>query len=132
MIRFFLVPMSEPPYSRENPQRPLFTEDLLINWTGIPLKNAPYYLIKAACHDDKVKKLDDLQASPGVIDFPNVLTDDNDKLPKARLDKNKLIKDVVGIVEAKDKKEKVGEFIDRVREKGGAKTWDKNAFVPED
>lgn len=124
--------MSSPPYSRENPQRPLFTEELRINWSGTPLKNKPFYVIKAGCADN-LDKLSKLQEKLGVIDFPNILDDKMDKLPKERDDKNKLIKQAVRIVDdPKYKSESVRQFINRVTSSGGVRYWDTNVYVPED
>lgn len=126
MIKCFLVPMTEPPYSRENPQRPQYMDELRINWTGSPLMVKRHYLIMA---NSTPEKLLELQNKKGVIDMPNIDDDKLVSLPKARKDKNKIIETLIG--KTFDQEKSVKDLINEVANSEG-NTWDKDKlFVPE-
>lgn len=66
-IHYYLVPMSAPPYSRENPQRPLYMDDIRCNWTGHPLNGLGYYVCLVNTTDAKHSELAN---QPGVQRLP--------------------------------------------------------------
>lgn len=118
--------MSEPPYSKENPQRPMYMDELRINWTGSPLMIKKHYLVMA---NSTPEKLLELQNKKGVIDMPNIDDDKLKDLPKARKDKNTLIETLVG--KTFDQKKTVKDLINEVANCEG-NTWDKDKlFVPD-
>lgn len=120
--------MTDPPYSRINNQRPKYVQELQINWTGVPLFNKKYYLIKAG---STAQKLTALQNSAGVIDFPDVDTDLLSSLPQARKTKNTLICTTLGI--ASKTNERVLDFINRVANSERENGWRKDiAFVQDE
>lgn len=127
MIKCFLVPMTEPPYSRQNPQRPMYMDELRINWTGSPLFKAKHYVVKT---NSTAAKLLLLQNKPGVIDFPNVDTDELSKLTQDRKTKDTEIKKVLGLKDLAG--EKVKDYINRAAMSEG-NSWDKDKlFVPDE
>jgi len=111
--------MTEKPYSRQNPQKPKYIDELGISWSGVPLFGKNVYIVKAA---STVEKLDELQSMPGVIDFPNVDDDVLSSLPKARKDKNA---ELVKILKVDDK---VGKVVDLINKSANSEVnhgWDK-------
>lgn len=127
MIKCFLVPMTEPPYSRQNPQKPMYMDELRINWTGSPLFKSKYYVVKA---NGTVAKLIELQGKTGVKDFPNIDTDILSDLPDSRKTKDAEIKSLVKITDVAG--EKVKDFINRTARCEGNTVWDKDTlFVPD-
>lgn len=126
MIKCFLIPMTEPPYSRENPQRPQYMDELRINWTGSPLMVKKHYLVMA---NSTPEKLLELQNKKGVIDMPNIDDDKLKDLPQERKDKNKLIEDLIG--KTFDPEKSVKDLINEVANCED-NTWDKDKlFVPD-
>lgn len=120
--------MTEPPYSRENPQRPKYMDELRINWTGSPLMIKKHYLIKA---NSTLVKLNELQSQDGVIDLPNVNTDVIENLPVARKVKNAVIEKLLGITV--DPKGKVVDFVNQVARAEGNTAWHSDKlFVPDE
>lgn len=120
--------MTEPPYSKENPQRPQYMDNLRINWTGSPLFAKKYYLVKA---NSTLEKLNTLQAEAGVIDLPNINTDVMETLPVARKIKNATIEKLLGITS--DPKSKVLDFVNQVARSGGNAAWHADKlFVPDE
>lgn len=91
--------MTEPPYTKETPRMPKYVDEVRTDWTGVPLVNRGYFLIKANSTADKLLQL---QNQPGVIDFPNVDTDRLRDTPKARRAKNRLIFQRLGLNENED------------------------------
>lgn len=127
MIKCFLVPMTKPPYSKENKQRPEYMDELRINWTGSPLFVKKHYLIMA---NSTPEKLLELQNKPGVIDMPNIDEDKLSNLPLARKVKNKEIEKVLS--RTFDEKLTVKDFINSVANSEG-NTWNKDKlFVPDE
>lgn len=86
--------MNEPPYSRDNHQRPKNCDHL--TWSGVPIFKKNYYLVKVA---GTPAQLLALQNQQGVIDFPNVDTDKLKDMPQARKIKNKALYKALGLVE---------------------------------
>lgn len=120
--------MSEPPYSRENPQRPKYMDELRINWTGSPLFVKKHYLVKA---NSTLEKLNKLQAEAGVIDLPNTNTDVMESLPVARKVKNAVIEKLLGVTT--DPKSKVVDFVNQVARSEGNTAWHTDKlFVPDE
>lgn len=111
--------MTEPPYGRENHQRPKYISGL--SWSGVPIFSKGHYV---ALVSGTSKQLSDLQKQPGVIDFPNVDTDDLDALPKARKTKNTVILNILkGRLEGKTT---VKEFINDCANIEMNHGWDKD------
>ena len=115
--------MSEPPYSKDNHQRPKYLRELGISWSGVPMFNSNSYLVKA---NGDASKLAQLQQEDGVIDFPNVDDDDMDSLPEDRKIKDKEIKKKLKM---EDKEEKVKDFINRSANSEFNHGWDKDKIV---
>lgn len=122
MIKCFLVPMTEAPYSKENPQRPKYCDD--ISWSGVPIFNKNYYLIKA---QGTAQQLLTLQNQAGVYDFPNIDTDRLRDTPKARRTKNKLIFQRLGLNENEDLD--VRQFINLCANSEKMHGWDKDRII---
>lgn len=119
--------MSSPPWSKQNPQGPLYMDELRTNWSGSPLPQSSAYVVKV---NSTPEKLLELQNKPGVVDFPNVDEDILDSLPTERKLKDKAIKDLLKIKDVKD--EKVRDFINRCARCEGNSSWDKDKlFVPD-
>lgn len=96
MIKCFLVPMTEPPYSKEKPRMPKYVDEIKTNWTGIPFFNKSYFLIKA---NGTAQQLLTLQNQQGVYDFPNVDEDRLSSMPNARRIKNRAMYKLLGLNE---------------------------------
>ena len=119
--------MSEPPYSKENPQRPQYMDELRINWTGSPLMIKKHYLVMA---NSTPEKLLELQNKKGVIDMPNIDSDKLKYLPQARKDKNIEIEKIIGKTPLQDTT--VKDYINGIANSEG-NTWDKDKlFVPDE
>ena len=72
-VYYYLVPMSAPPYSRENPQRPLYMDEIRCNWTGHPLEGFGYYIClvnTTAAKHTKLASQPGVQRLPGNWDTP--------------------------------------------------------------
>lgn len=124
MERCFLIPMSDPPYSRLNPQCPKYINELEISWSGVPLFIKKYYIVKAV---STVEKLDALQAMVGVIDFPN---NDNDTLDSLPIDRKTKNEEILKVVSIKTKnKDKVKDFINNCANSELDHKWDKDQIV---
>lgn len=120
--------MSDPPYSKQNPQRPKYMDEHRINWTGSPLFEKKHYLVKA---NSTLEKLNALQAEKGVIDLPNVNTDLMETLPAARKIKNAVIEKLLGITA--DPTSKVVDFVNQVARSEGNTAWHTDKlFVPDE
>lgn len=113
--------MTEPPYTKEAPRMPKYVDEVRTDWTGVPLANRGYFLIKANSTADKLLQL---QNQPGVIDFPNVDTDRLRDTPKARRTKNRLIFQRLGLNENEDLS--VKQFIDLCANSEMNHGWDKD------
>ena len=124
MIKCFLVPMTEPPYTKETPRMPMYVDDLRTNWTGVPIFQKNYYLIKA---NGTASQLLALQNKQGVIDFPNIDTDRLRDTPKARRTKNKLIFQKLGLSENEDLD--VRQFINLCANSEVMHGWDKDRII---
>lgn len=122
MIKCFLVPMTEPPYGREHPQEPKYCDD--ISWSGVPIFNKNYYLIKA---QGTAQQLLTLQNQAGVIDFPNIDADRLRDTPKARRTKNRLIFQRLGLNENEDLD--VRQFINLCANSEAMHGWDKDRII---
>jgi len=114
--------MTEPPYGRENPQRPKYCDDL--TWSGVPIFNKNYYLIKA---QGTAQELLTLQNQTGVIDFPNIDTDKLRDTPKARRTKNRLIFQKLGLNENEDLDAR--QFINLCANSEKMHGWDKDRII---
>lgn len=125
MIKCFLVPMTDPPYSRDNPQRPKYCDEL--TWSGVPIFSKNYYLIKASGTDAQLLTLQNQQ---GVFDFPNIDTDRLIDTPKARRNKNKLIFQKLGITE--NERLTALQFINLCANSEVMNGWDKNKVFVKD
>lgn len=125
MIKCFLVPMTEPPYGRENHQRPKYVTGL--SWSGVPIFNKNYYLIKVSGTAQQLKELQDQE---GVIDFPNIDTDKLVDMPSARRVKNKAMYKLMGLNENENLTTK--QFINLLANSETMHGWDKDSvFVGE-
>lgn len=119
--------MSEPPYSRENPQRPMYMDELRINWTGSPLFKRKCYLVMANSTPEKLLLL---QNKKGVIDMPNNDNDQLGDLPLSRKNKNKEIEAVIGVTPPDTIT--VKEYINGIANIEG-NSWNKDKlFVPDE
>lgn len=116
--------MTEPPYSRDNPQAPKYINELRINWSGVPLFNKKYYLVLA---NGTLAQLNDLQAGQGVYDFPNVDTDRLSSMPNARKIKNRAMHKLLGLVENEDLTTK--QFINLVANSETMHGWNKDLII---
>ena len=121
MKRCFLIPMTDPPYSYENSQRPKYLHEMRISWTGVPLFKKNIYLVMV---NTSLEKLQLLQENEDVIDFPNIDDDTMDNLPDSRKLKNKNIHDILKIP-TKDN-EKVRDFINRAANSEVDHKWNKD------
>lgn len=119
MIKCFLVPMTEPPYSRETPQEPKYCND--ISWSGVPIFKKNYYLIKAS---GTAQQLLTLQNQQGVYDFPNVGSDRLRDMPNARRIKNRLMYKLLGLNE--DENLTAKQFINLLANSEVMHGWDKD------
>lgn len=124
MIKCFLVPMTEPPYTKETPRMPMYVDDLRTNWTGVPLLSRGYFLIKVNAPEERLLALQNKQ---GVIDFPNIDADRLRDTPKARRTKNKLIFQRLGLNENEDLD--VRQFINLCANSEAMHGWDKDKAV---
>jgi hypothetical protein len=105
----------------------MYMDELRINWTGSPLFKAKHYVVKT---NSTAAKLLLLQNKPGVIDFPNVDTDELSKLTQDRKTKDTEIKKVLGLKDLAG--EKVKDYINRAAMSEG-NSWDKDKlFVPDE
>lgn len=120
MIKCFLVPMTDPPYSRENNQRPKFCDDL--TWSGVPIFKKNYYLIKAM---GTTAQLLVLQNQQGVFDFPNIDGDKLKNMPNARKTKNRLMFKLLDLNENVDLTTK--QFINLLANSETMHGWDKDS-----
>lgn len=120
MVRCFLIPMTDPPYSRVNPQRPKYVDQFENSRTNSPLLDKGYFLSVVSA---RVADLNWLQNQDGVIDLPNIDNDRIRDLPPARRQKNHQIEALVEIAE--DEGETVGNYINRVACASG-NNWEKS------
>lgn len=125
MIKCFLVPMTDPPYSRENHQRPKYVTGL--SWSGVPIFNKNYYLVKAS---GTAQQLLGLQNQQGVCDFPNIDTDKLSSMPQARKVKNKTMFKLLGLVENEELTTK--QFINLLANAETMHGWDKDSVFIKD
>ena len=65
---YYLIPTTEPPYNRQNPQRPKYLREYRYNWTGYPLQRFGYYVCKVNTTSENHRNL---QACEGVILLPD-------------------------------------------------------------
>lgn len=121
MVRCFLIPMTEPPYSRANPQRPKYVDQFENSRSNSPLFDKGYFLTVVSA---QVSDLNWLQNQDDVIDLPNIDNDRIGDLPAARRQKNHQIDAIVGIDE--DVAETVATYINRVARASGNSGWDKS------
>lgn len=70
-IGYFIVPMVPGPYSRENPQRPAYLDEIQANWTGHNVDDLGVYVIKV---NSTAEKLADLDSRLGVRSLPRDYT----------------------------------------------------------
>lgn len=103
---------------------PMYVDDLRTNWTGVPIFQKNYYLIKA---NGTASQLLALQNQAGVIDFPNIDTDRLRDTPKARRTKNRLIFQRLGLNENEDLD--VRQFINLCANSETMHGWDKDKAV---
>lgn len=122
MIKCFLVPMNEPPYGRENPQRPKYCDDL--TWSGVPIFKKNYYLIKAS---GTAQQLLALQNQQGVYDFPNIDSDRLRDMPNARRIKNRLMYKLLDLNESEDLTTK--QFVNLLANSETMHGWDKDRII---
>lgn len=127
MIKCFLIPMTTPPYSQENPQRPKYVDKFVNNRTNSPLFKANYFVTKIAA---KNKDLLWLQKQKGVIDFPNIDTDKFEDIPKERQEKNLKIARSIGVTNERNELNR--DFINKCARVEGNITWDKDKVFVED
>lgn len=125
MIKCFLVPMTNTPYSRENPQRPKYCDGL--TWSGVPIFKKNYYLIKAS---GTAQQLLALQSQQGVIDFPNTDTDRLRDMPQARQVKNRVMYKLLDLVENEELTTR--QFINLCANSGAMHGWDKDLVFVKD
>lgn len=62
-IGYYLIPMVDPPYSRENKQRPQYVDEIRCNWSGHNVDELGYYVCKV---NTTVDKHTDLASRTGV------------------------------------------------------------------
>lgn len=114
--------MTDPPYSRETPQEPKYCNG--INWSGVPIFNKNYYLIKA---NGTASQLLTLQNQTGVFDFPNVDTDRLRDMPNARRIKNRLMYRLLGLNE--NESINTRQFINLLANSETMHGWDKDTIA---
>lgn len=121
MIKCFLVPMTEPPHTKESPCMPKYVDEIRANWTGVPIFNKNYFLIKVG---GTAQQLLTLQNKQGVYDFPNVDTDRLRDMPNARRIKNRLMCKLLGLNE--DESLTTKQFINLLANSETVHGWDKD------
>lgn len=114
--------MTDPPYSRDNPQRPKYCDEL--TWSGVPFLAKNYYLIKV---NATAQELLALQNQQGVYDFPNIDTDRLVDMPKARRTKNGLMFKLFDLNENTDLTTK--QFINLLANSEVMHGWDKDRII---
>lgn len=68
---YYIIPMVAPPYSRENPQRPQFVDEIQCNWTGHNVDSLGVYICKVNTTEAKHT---DLAGRAGVRQLPRQYT----------------------------------------------------------
>lgn len=117
--------MTDPPYSRENHQRPKYCEG--VSWSGVPIFSKNYYLIKAS---GTIAQLLTLQNQTGVFDFPNIDTDRLRDMPNARRIKNRLM---YRLLDLKENEELTTyQFINLLANSETMHGWDKDKIFIKD
>lgn len=117
--------MTDPPYSRENQQKPKYCES--VSWSGVPIFSKNYYLIKAS---GTAQQLLTLQNQQGVIDFPNIDTDKLSEMPQARRVKNRAMFKLLRLNENEDLTTK--QFINLLANSETMHGWDKDKVFVRD
>lgn len=112
--------MNEPPYGRDNHQRPKFCDNL--TWSGVPIFAKKYYLIKAS---GTIAQLLALQNQTGVFDFPNIDTDRLRDMPNARRVKNRAMYKLLGLNENEELTTR--QFINLLANSETMHGWDKDS-----
>ena len=114
--------MTDPPYSRDNPQRPKYCDEL--TWSGVPIFKKNYYLIKAS---GTAQQLLALQNQQGVYDFPNIDSDRLRDMPNARRIKNRLMYKLLDLNENEDLTTK--QFVNLLANSETMHGWDKDRII---
>lgn len=70
-IGYYIIPMVAGPYSRANPQRPMFVDEIRCNWSGHPVDALGVYVCKINTTEAKHSNLD---GRTGVRSFPRNVT----------------------------------------------------------
>lgn len=68
---YYIIPMVAGPYSRANPQRPMYVDEIRCNWTGHPVAELGVYVCKVNTTDVKHS---DLASRSGVFQLPRGYT----------------------------------------------------------
>jgi hypothetical protein len=66
-VAYYIIPMTEPPYSRQNPQRPQYVDEIKCNWVGHPVDALGVYICKVNTTEAKHT---DLAGRTGVRQLP--------------------------------------------------------------
>jgi hypothetical protein len=70
-VGYYIIPMTEPPYSHTNPQRPQYVNEIRCNWTGHNVDSLGVYVCKVNTTDAKHT---DLASRTGVRQLPRAYT----------------------------------------------------------
>jgi len=66
-VGYYLIPMTSGPYSRANPQRPQYVDEIRCNWTG---HNVDLFTLFVCKVNTTAEKHADLSSRAGVFPFP--------------------------------------------------------------
>jgi len=112
---YYLIPMSSPPYSRENPQRPLYVDEIRCNWTGHNVDEFGYYVCKVNTTEGKHA---DLAGRQGVFQLPRGYNWDTPISSLPAPARNVISNWCTNHNIAYDENETIGEFLMRVINSG--------------
>lgn len=114
-VGYYIIPMVSGPYSRENPQRPMYVDEIRCNWTGHNVDALGVYVCKVNTTDAKHA---DLASRAGVRALPRNVTWDTVISSLTAVQRNAISNWCNSKGIPYDSSETVGEFLMRVINSG--------------